>query len=148
MPLVPEDFDVPLFLDSPPFYLEPAGPQHNQDDHAAWTSSIEHIHATPGFTERGWPPVDSMSPGANRQDLTELAADFAAREGFTYTVLHSETRIVIGSVGILPRKDGVEGAAVRSWVCESQAALDKPLWRLVSEWLAGWPLASVSYAAR
>jgi hypothetical protein len=29
--------------------LEPLGPQHNQSDHAAWMSSIEHIRSTPGY---------------------------------------------------------------------------------------------------
>lgn len=46
-PLVPADFTVPRELLAPEFRLEPLGEQHNDSDLAAWTSSIEHIRATP-----------------------------------------------------------------------------------------------------
>ncbi len=48
-------------------------------------SSIEHIRATPGF-----PTVAgraAMTLEENRADLERHARDFAARSGFTYTVL-------------------------------------------------------------
>ena len=45
---VPHDFDPPAGLVTPDFVLEPLGPQHNERDYAAWTSSMEHILATPG----------------------------------------------------------------------------------------------------
>ena len=47
--LVPDGFAVPRELVAERFRLEPLGPQHNERDHAAWTSSIEHIRSTPGF---------------------------------------------------------------------------------------------------
>ena len=40
---VPPEFDAPSSLETPLFRLEPLGPQHNEADYAAWTSSIEHI---------------------------------------------------------------------------------------------------------
>lgn len=48
-PFAPEDYEVPLTLTRHGFRLEPVGPQHNDADHRAWWSSIEHIRATPGF---------------------------------------------------------------------------------------------------
>jgi len=48
---VPVDFDPPTALVTDRFRLEPLGPQHNNADHAAWTSSIEHIRATPGYPD-------------------------------------------------------------------------------------------------
>jgi hypothetical protein len=45
---VPDDFQPPLVLVADHFLLEPLGPEHNEDDHEAWSSSIEHIRATPG----------------------------------------------------------------------------------------------------
>jgi hypothetical protein len=42
----PDDLDRPAELVTPDFVLEPLGPQHNERDYAAWTSSIEHILAT------------------------------------------------------------------------------------------------------
>ncbi len=67
------------------FLLEPLGPQHNVADYAAWTSSLDHIRATPGFADRSWP--HEMSSDENLADLERHARDFEARTGFTYTVL-------------------------------------------------------------
>jgi hypothetical protein len=52
MPLVPDGFVVPPPLTTDQFRLEPLGPQHNEVDHAAWTTSIEHIRATPASRTR------------------------------------------------------------------------------------------------
>ena len=48
---VPEDFAVPDGFIAAEFRLTPLGPQHNEADYAAWTASIDHIRATPGFGE-------------------------------------------------------------------------------------------------
>jgi hypothetical protein len=85
-PFVPEAFEVPAGLATDEFVLEPLEVDHNPADHAAWTSSIEHIRATPGFAGREWPrPGYSLED--NEGDLRGHSADFAARTGFTYTVL-------------------------------------------------------------
>ena len=91
---VPRDFDVPRRLETPQFVLEPLGPEHNDQDYAAWTSSGEHIHATPGWEESSWPR--EMTPEENRADLQRHADDFRGRAGFTYTVLDPANRDVIG----------------------------------------------------
>ena len=72
---VPADFSIPGELVAPPFRLEPLGPQHNGADYAAWTSSIEHSSATPGFIGRDWPDP-AMSPDDNLADLQRHADDF------------------------------------------------------------------------
>jgi RimJ/RimL family protein N-acetyltransferase len=144
---VPPDFDVPLRLETPQFVLEPLGPEHNDRDYDAWTSSMDHIAATPGWGDSRWPR--EMTLDENRADLQRHADDFQNRRGFTYTVLDPASRDVIGCVYIYPQRDGDEDARVLSWVRASHAALDVPLWRAVSEWLASaWPLRSVEYASR
>ena len=145
---VPRDFDVPLRLETPQFVLEPLGPEHNQQDYDAWTSSMDHIAATPGWLESRWPR--EMTLDENRADLQRHADDFRNRKGFTYTVLDPADRDVIGCVYIYPVRDGGDGdARVHSWVRSSRAELDVPLWRAVSEWLASnWPFESVEYASR
>jgi hypothetical protein len=45
MAFVPDDFQPPRELVADDFLLEPLGPQHNDADYAAWSSSIEHIRA-------------------------------------------------------------------------------------------------------
>ena len=144
---VPPDFDVPLGLVTSEFVLEPLGPEHNELDYDAWTSSIEHIAATPGYPDGSWPR--EMTREQNRGDLQRHADDFRARRGFTYTVLDPAGRDVIGCVYIYPDRDDDHDAVVLSWVRQSHAHLDATLWRAVSEWLrSDWPFASVQYAPR
>jgi len=144
---VPHDFDVPRRLETAQFVLEPLGPEHNEQDYDAWTSSMEHIAGTPGWGGSSWPR--EMTPNENRADLERHADDFRNRKGFTYTVLDPASRDVIGCVYIYPRRDSDVDVRVLSWVRASHAALDVPLWRAVSDWLASdWPFASVEYAGR
>jgi hypothetical protein len=144
MAFVPDDFQPPRVLATDRFLLEPLGPQHNEDDHEAWSSSIEHIRATPGFSDPGWPR--EMSLDENREDLERHAQDFAARSGFTYTVLDPSDRAVIGCLYIYPDRDGPADAHVTSWVRATRADDDAALRKLVSDWLAeAWPFERVSY---
>src|SRR5215467_1057284 len=46
---VPAGFVAPLALATEQFELEPLGPQHNEPDYEAWSSSVEHIRRTPGW---------------------------------------------------------------------------------------------------
>lgn len=147
--LVPAGFDVPTSLVTPRFRLEPLGPQHNLADHAAWTSSIEHIRATPGFEEGGWPPGNGMSLEDNLADLQGHADDFVARRGFTFTVLETGTDQVIGCVYIYPSKHEGYDVDVRSWVRADRAELDGPLSTALSSWLAAaWPFENISQQVR
>lgn len=154
-PFVPEDFEVPEGLAATEFRLVPLGPRHNDADYAAWTSSIDHIRATPGFSGHGWPRP--MSPEDNLGDLERHAEDFAACRGFTYTVLSADAGDVIGCVYIYPSRGHEPGggkgsprcASVRSWVRADRAALDPALHDAVLAWLErAWPFRSVEYAAR
>lgn len=141
--MIPADFEVPQELAADGFRLAPLGPQHNEADRAAWTSSIEHIRATPGF-QGDWPPSEGMSPDQNLADLRAHADDFAARRGFTYTVLEAATDEVIGCVYIYPSELAGYDVRVRSWVRADRARLDAPLAAAVSEWLAtAWPFDAV-----
>jgi RimJ/RimL family protein N-acetyltransferase len=146
-PFVPPDFVAPSSLETPQFRLEPLGPQHNEADYAAWTSSIEHIRRTPGWPDGTWPDRRPLTD--NLRDLRRHADDFENRRGFTYTVLDPVTADVIGCVYIYPEPHGPNRAHVQSWVRASHAELDVPLWLAVSGWLeAEWPFETVTYAER
>jgi hypothetical protein len=137
---VPVGFEPPTSLVTSQFRLEPLGPQHNVADHAAWTSSITHIRATPGFPDGGWPPIDGMSLPDNLADLRRHAADFAARKGFTFTVLDPVDGDVIGCVYLYPTASADYDVTVQSWVRADRADLDVPLADAVDAWLtADWP---------
>ena len=163
MSFVPDDFEVPRSLAGEGFWLEPLGPEHNEGDYRAWTSSIAHIRATPGFKGRSWPTPD-MTLTENLGDLEQHAADFAERSGFTYTVRSAGSDEIIGCVYIYPPASGASeapdgfkaseaseasGADVRSWVSADHAALDVTLYQAVSAWLrSAWPFTAVRYAPR
>jgi hypothetical protein len=146
-PFVPEGFEPPLHLDVDGHRLEPLGPQHNESDYAAWTSSIDHILATPGYAGASWP--HEMTIDDNRRDLQRHADDFSAREGFTYTVLAADGSTVVGCVYIYPSEDAGVDARVRSWVRAEDAWLDPVLYGAVCDWLRdAWPFQHVDYAPR
>ena len=140
---VPSDFEVPASFDGRGFRLEPLGPQHNDRDYEAWTSSIDHIRATPGFEGHDWPAP--MSLEANLRDLEGHAGDFERRTGFTYSILDGDE--VIGCVYIYPSPETDHDASVRSWVRASRAEMDTEVRASLSKWLAdSWPFSSPAYA--
>jgi hypothetical protein len=142
VPLVPDAFEVPLRHETADFVLEPLGPEHNERDHAAWTSSIDHIRATRGFEARSWPRP--MTREENLRDLEGHRAEFDERVAFAYSVLDPESDDVIGCVYVDPAPSG-EGAVIRTWVRETHAHLDETLRSEVVAWLErDWPLASVT----
>jgi hypothetical protein len=143
--LVPDDFDAPDSFDGEGFRLEPLGPNHNERDHDAWMSSIDHIRHTPGFDASGWPKP--MTLQENLSDLVKHARDFENREGFTYSILEGDD--VIGCLYIYPSGSPIHDARVRSWVRESRAEMDVTIWREVTKWLSGeWPFENPSYDVR
>ena len=154
---VPEDFAVPDGLIAGDFRLVPLGPGHNEADYAAWTASMDHIRATPGFPDGRWPREMSLSD--NLRDLERHSRDFAGRRGFTYTVLSAAIGDVIGCVYIYPASGHAPGgggaggggrhASVQSWVRADCAALDLVLHDAVLAWVErDWPFDSIEYAPR
>ena len=142
---VPEDFDVPLALETKHFSLEPLDAKHNERDHAAWMSSIDHIRSTPGYAGRSWPV--EMSVSENLVDIERHAEDFRLRKGFTYSVLDGNA--IVGCVYLYPPKKADYDVQAQSWVIASRAALDSILWEEVSTWLANrWPFDRILYEPR
>ena len=140
---VPDDFAVPSSFTGPGFRLEPLGPQHNERDHEAWMTSIDHIRSTPGFPRGEWPyPMDLAE---NLGDLERHARDFADRTGFTYSILDVDE--VIGCVYIYPSSDPGHDAAIGSWVRASRADMDPAIRLTLAAWFAdAWPFDNPDYA--
>lgn len=144
---VPADFEISRTFDGPGFRLEPLGPEHNERDHTAWMSSIDHIGGTPGLDAwAGQWPV-SMSLDDNLRDLVRHREEFDVREAFAYSILDGDE--VIGCLYINPIEGRPGEAQVVSWVRASRAEMDRVVWESVSQWLAAeWPFARVDYASR
>ena len=146
---VPVGFDPPTSLTTDQFHLEPLGPQHNQADHAAWMSSIEHIRSTPGYSDGSWPPVSGMTLEENLADLRRHADDFTRGAGFTFTVLEPSDGDVIGCVYLYPSASQEWEVRVHSWVRADRSGLDVPLADCVARWLAtDWPWERVDRCGR
>ena len=141
---VPEGFEPPRGLVTDRFTLEPLGPEHNERDHVAWSSSIDHIRSSPGYGHgSSWP--HEMSLAENLADLEWHARDFAARSGFTYSVVAPEGDVV-GCVYLYPARDEFHDVHVHSWVREPHAELDLPLREAVVGWLVdSWPFERPLY---
>jgi hypothetical protein len=145
---VPAGFDPPTSLATDRFRLEPLGPQHNEADHAAWTSSIDHIRSTPGFADGRW-PRPGMTLEENLGDLRRHHDDFTRRAGFTFTVLDLGDDDVIGCVYLYPSDSEEWDVTVESWVRADRAELDRPLADAVAQWLAtDWPWERVDRRGR
>lgn len=143
--LVPDDFEVPVALQTDGFRLEPLGAEHNERDYEAWTSSITHIRSTPGFERSTWP--SELSREENLADLVRHHREFIDRTAFTYSVLDGD--VVVGCVYLKPSEDEEHDVAVTSWVRASRGELDVALWRTVSDWLdEDWPFTNPHYDPR
>lgn len=146
---VPGAFVPPTSLVTDEFWLEPLGPQHNEADHAAWMSSIDHIRATPGYPDGDWPPVEGLTLEENLEDLRRHARHFEDRVGFTFTVRDPDDGQVIGCVYLYPATSPEHDVAVQSWVRASRSDLDLPLADALADWIAdAWPWTSVDRFGR
>lgn len=147
-PFVPPGFGVPHTHAWAGFHLEPLGEKHNERDHEAWMSSIDHIRSTPGFSEEeeaGWPVA--MSLEANLEDLVRHGKDFEERKGFTYSILEGDD--VVGCIYIYPDRRADYDAWVSSWVRQSRAEVDTAVREALSTWIdEAWPFSNPHYAGR
>jgi hypothetical protein len=108
---------------------------------------MDHIHATPGWEGSTWPAP--MALAENRGDLERHAADFAARTGFTYTVLAPDDDTVIGCLYLYPSKKPGHDARAMAWIRAADQDLDRVLFDAVTAWLEdAWPWHSVEFAPR
>lgn len=140
-PLVPPDFPVPDPPDNRQFRFEVLGPEHNEADLEAWSSSIEHIHSTPGFPPDRW-PQRKYTLEENLADLEAHRDHHLRRLDFAWTVLDPERpETVIGCVYLRPDRTRVADAAARSWVRADHADLDGSLREHLRPWFAtAWPM--------
>jgi hypothetical protein len=131
------------------FVFEPLGPQHNERDHVAWMTSIDHILGTAGWDEHSdWPMA--MSLDMNMADLVRHAAEFEAGQAYAYSVLDPSVDDVVGCVYVNPDPSGPSGTAeVRSWVRVSHAELDVAVATAVADWLRdGGQFTSITWPGR
>jgi hypothetical protein len=146
-PLVPDDFDVPLDLDTPEFRLRPLTPAVAELDYDALMSSVDLLNAMFGPQ---WPHA-RFTLEENVQDLVEHQEEFERRVAFAYTVLSPDEATCLGCVYINPHLDPGIDARVRMWVRQSahDQGLDPVLFETVRAWIdERWPFTNVVYPGR
>ncbi|MHB8295673.1 MAG: N-acetyltransferase [Acidimicrobiales bacterium] len=145
-PLVPPGFEPPNPPSHPRFRFEPLGPEHNAADLDAWSSSIDHIHATPGFRPDGW-PERPYTLAENLVDLEQHRDHHQRSIDFAWTVLDpTDATTVIGCVYLKAGPTEAADAEARSWARADRAELDGELREHLRPWFANcWPLV-VRYA--
>jgi hypothetical protein len=144
---VAPDFTLPEPPRTEQFVLTPLTEEHADSYYAAWSTSMNHVLTTPGFTHRDWPRP--MSAGENLEDVRRQVTDAATRRGFTYVALDPASAEVIGCAYVYPPRRWRIGPDVSSWVRADRAELDGPLYQALSSWLEQhWPFVVVDYAER
>ncbi|MEZ5092611.1 hypothetical protein [Nocardioides sp.] len=139
---LPPDFVVPLPPPHPAFRFEVLGPEHNESDLAAWSASIEHIHATQGFRADGWPErVYTLEE--NLADLVRHREHHERGEDFAWTVLDPADGVtVVGCAYLKPDPTGEADGTAHCWVRADLAASDEPLRSHLRAWYAAaWPIS-------
>lgn len=142
------------------FRLEALGPEHNERDHEAWMSSVEHIRATAGFVSPQWSPDEWPTPMSLEDNLVDLERhqhEFDLGEAYTFSVLAHPSDDVIGCVYVYPDTRSYPGelgverldVRVRSWVTDDCAADDGELAAAVDAWVRSlWPETRLRWPGR
>lgn len=71
-----------------------SGSSPNKDDLAAWSSSVDHIGATPGFAGHPWPD-EPMTAERNAEDLAEHVEDVDVEVRSWVTASRAELDIAV-----------------------------------------------------
>lgn len=146
---IPEDFTVPVLVETEKFKIVPLGPTLAKVDFQAYMSSIEHLQKT--FSRSTDWPHKNISDADAMQDMQTEQARFSRRESFAYAVLTPDGSRERGCVYVYPGT--VEGydAVVRMWVTKAEydAGFDAELYEWVEKWMRkDWPFAKIAYPGR
>ena len=145
---VPEDFEVPMLLETERFRFRPLEPSDVDLDYKAVMSSVEHLQGV--FGRGGWPSIDLTK----EEDLKSLEMhynQFQRREAFTFTVMNLEETECLGCIYIYPSRLDNYKAEITMWVTADQfkKGLDPVLFQTVKQWVQkDWPFKKVFYLGR
>jgi hypothetical protein len=146
-PFVPDDFEVPLLLETSQFRLRPLTAADVDKDYEAVMESAALLHSMFG---REW-PRDGFTHAENLQDLVEHQQEFERREAFAYTVVSIDEQTCLGCVYINPPRGHPVDTRVYMWVRQSahDRGLDPALFAAVKSWIDScWPFEHVIYPGR
>ena len=147
--LVPNDFEVPVLVETDSFKLVPLGPDVVEQDYEAYMSSIAHLQAT--FTRSTDWPREDIDHEAAMADMLAEQARFNERRSFAYAVLTSDGTRERGCLYIRPSSRPAFDAEVVMWVTQTEfeAGFDAELYSWAQNWISSsWPMSKVVYPGR
>ena len=145
-PFVPENFIVPLTLETKDFRLRMLSVDDVEKDYEAVMETQERFHAM-GLS---W-PREGFTLEENLADLERHQQEFLARKAFAYTVVSLDESRVLGCVYINPAEKESADARIFMWVRESEydKGLEPILFDEVKKWIdTRWPFTVVVYPGR
>jgi hypothetical protein len=146
-PFVPDDFTIPLKLETGEFRLRMLTVNDVVKDYDAVMTSVEHLKTV-------WPGGEWPDGLTFEQDLIDLGwhqKEFQIRRSFAYTVVTPSESMVTGCVYINPTRKRGYDAVVYLWARQSELAggLETRLYAAVREWIAKeWPFRKVAFPGR
>ena len=148
LPLVPDDFDVPKWVQTDRLRLRPLTIHDAVSDFDAVITSEERLRTVydPGGD---WP--SSLTLEQNIIELGWHQTEFQLRTSFAYTVVSLDETEVLGCVYIYPSMKDEYDAEITLWVRQSRVAegLDLHLFETVESWIAEvWPFKKSAYPGR
>ena len=148
LPLVPDDYVVPVVLETERMRLRPLTINDAVKDFAAVMESEERLRTI--FRPGGdWPSGLTLE-----QNIIELGwhqTEFQLRTSFAYTVINPDESEVLGCMYIYPTNKPGYDAEVTMWVRQSRVGegLDEHLFETVERWIFDcWPLTNPGYPGR
>ena len=146
---VPEDFSVPLLLETDAFHLRPLKASDVELDYQAVMSSLDHLKGVFGPGSR-W-PSKNLTKEEDLKALQWHEKEFKRREGFVYTLLNHQETECLGCVYIYPSKLDTCDAQVVMWVTGDafKQGFDSILFQTVKKWMKEkWSFKKVVYPGR
>jgi RimJ/RimL family protein N-acetyltransferase len=147
-PLVPDEFEVPLGLETDRLRLRPLLASDAVKDFEAVMTSAERLKSV--FRPGGvWP--DGLTLEQNLKELAWHEIEFQKRRSFAYTVVSLDESQVLGCLYLYPTRRGGHDVEVNLWVraSEAETGLDDHLYQSVRRWIAeAWPFRKPAYPGR
>jgi RimJ/RimL family protein N-acetyltransferase len=144
---VPDNFEIPVSLETDRFRLRMLSVDDVRKDHEAIIESRELLHTMFGGP---W-PRPGFTIEENLADLEKHQQEFLSRKAFAYTVVSLDETRVLGCVYIDPPETTDTDAVVVMWVRQTEydKGLDEILFNIVRDWISSdWPFKKVDYPGR
>ena len=147
IPFIPDDFEVPVTLETNEYRLRMLSINDVDMDYEAVMSSANHLSQV--WPDSDWP--EGLTLEQNLIDLAWHQKEFQRRTSFAYTMVTLDEKKVIGCVYFYPTSKPGYDTEVFMWVRESEltTGLDSRLFETVRIWLKDdWPFENPAFPGR